>query len=133
MLFMAMAERIFYQNASLAHRIQQEGPLMSDSPTHKEVEEMINRSIKTEGKQAFKSALKEWQSEYNLGPHHFVWIEAQYARAIARETIIRRVVITAVVSGLVLFAWGAAKEWIYKEAISHMSKAEAKREHKDNP
>ena len=115
------SSRVYYQSETC-----QDEPLMSDSPSHQEVKEMIDEAFETKGKQSMKAAIKEWQEEYRLGPHHFVWIENQYTKAISRETLIRRIIIASIVTAAITVVWGSAKTWIYQQAIAEMENHQKK-------
>lgn len=96
-------------------------PLMSDSPSRDDVKEMIEDAVERKSKQAFEDGFEKWMSKYELKPQHFVFLNSEYHKAVSQQNLIRRVLITAVVTTVIAATFWMAEEWIKQIVITHYS------------
>ena len=95
---------------------------MSDQITRHEIKEMIDESrdiILASVERGVYKALDKKMDDYGIGPQHWVFLEAQYQRTIARRNIIQKVIITALVTFVCGITAMGAKDWIYRQVIQH--------------
>lgn len=96
-------------------------PFMSDSPSRDEVKKMIEDAVENKVGQGINDGLDAWMSKFDLKPHHWVYLEAEYNKTLARQGIIRRVIITALVTFVCAATVWSAEEWIKQAVVSHYS------------
>lgn len=95
---------------------------MTDDITREEAKEMIKDSgdaILATVEIGVAKAIDKKMNEYGIGPHHWVFLEAQYQRTMARRSIIQKTVITAIVTFVCAITAMGAKDWIYRVVIEH--------------
>ncbi len=94
--------------------------------SREEVKEMIDDRLKTldQSIQAgVYKALDKKMSDYNIGPQHWVFLEAEYNRALARRSTITKVVVTTVVTFICAITVFGAEYWIKRTVIDHYKDA----------
>jgi hypothetical protein len=94
---------------------------MSDSPTRQEVKEMIEEAVEAKVETGVRNALDSWMASYGLGPHHWVFLDAEYNKVLSRRGMVTKVVITSLVAAICAVTLWSAEEWVKQIVIEHYS------------
>ena len=82
-------------------------PCMSDSPSRQEVKEMVEDAVEAKVETAVTKGIDKWMSKYELKPHHFVYLDAAYNKTLAGQNLLRKIVITTIVTAITLATFGS--------------------------
>lgn len=78
-----------------------------------EIKEMIEDSVS----RSVREGLDEWQKKYDLKPHHWVYLESEYNKALSRRSLVVRVILTSIVSAACLVTLWGAESWVKNVVI----------------
>lgn len=70
-----------------------------------------------------KKGLDNWAAKYELKPDHWVYLKYEYQKALGQQTMIRRLIITALVTACIAGSLGLADRWITEKAVQGMKRA----------
>jgi len=95
-------------------------PVMLSKEDREEVRQLIEDAMRRELREAIRESLDAWMHQYHLGPEHWVFIEAQYQKALAQSTLIRRIMLTVVVTTVCGFTLWAGEEWVKQKIVQSL-------------
>lgn len=102
-------------------------PCMSDSPTREEVKAMIEDAIEARVHRAVESGLDSWMSRYGLKPTHWVYLDAEYHKMLSRQGLVRRIVITMIVTAVCTMTLWGGKQWIQRTVLEYDQSQQVKK------
>lgn len=75
--------------------------------------------VESIAKIAAQAAIKELFAEFDMKPHHFVYIVAEYEKAKNRMSWREKAFITVLVTAITLATFGIATNWIKQQVAQH--------------
>jgi len=96
---------------------------MLDKSSYSEIEDLVERAVARAVKDAASKELEHFMRRYELKPHHWVWLDAEYTRTLNRQTQIRRVIIGTIVTMACILTIGGVESWVKEFIVAyHASK-----------
>ena len=92
---------------------------MSDSPSREEVKRMIEDAVERKVRDGVDQGLDTWMSKYGLKPTHWVYLDAEYHKMLARQSQFRRIVYTAIFGAVVTATIMGGRQWIQRVLVEH--------------
>ena len=97
---------------------------MADKIDRDEIREMIDDIIKSRVNEAVNESLEKFMLMYGLKPQHWVYLDSEYTKSMNRQGIVRKIILTAIVTAISVATMKGGEDWIRKIVLEANRKTE---------
>lgn len=92
--------------------VAKQEPEMLGHDDKEEIKAMIDNTLEDKIENGVSKGFDIWMKKYDLKPAHFVFLNAEYHKMMAQQSLIRRIVLTTAVTAVCAATVWAGEEWI---------------------